>query len=178
MHGIVFAELQKYVNVNFGAATWFALLKSSGLEGKMYLPTRPYPDEDIFAIVGSACKATGKTADEILESFGSFIAPDLMKIFGGSMDPKWKTLDFLENMESVIHKAVRINNPEATPPVLNVKRKSQNSVEIVYSSKRKMASLGLGLIKAVCKHYGEEGVIKVTTKTTPDGESTIFNIYK
>lgn len=89
MHGIVFAELQKYVHSKFGASTWFTLLKQAGLEGKVFLPTRPYPDEDIVAIVKVACEATGKTADEILEDFGFFIAPDLLKIFAASINPQW-----------------------------------------------------------------------------------------
>jgi hypothetical protein len=178
MHGIVFVELQKYVNTNFGYATWVTLLKEAGLEGKVFLPTRPYPDEDIIAIVKVACQATGKTADQILEDFGSFIAPDLLKIFAASIDLQWKTLDFLENVESVIHKAVRINNPGATPPSLNVKRISANEVEITYTSPRKMASLGLGIIKALAKHYKEENTIQIKMQLLAGDQGTVFRISK
>lgn len=176
MHGIVFTELQKYVSTNFGPATWFALPKEAGLESKVFLPTRPYPDEDIIAIVKAACQATGKTADQILEDFGYFIAPDLLKIFAASINPKWKTLDFLKNVESVIHKAVRINNPGATPPDLNVKRVS--AVEIIYTSPRKMASLGLGIIKALAKHYNEENTIRIVMLPLADQQGTMFRISK
>ena len=168
MHGIVFAELKKFVDTTFDPTVWAELLKSSGLDGKIYLPTQPYPDEDIIELVSQACIRSGLSKEELLDQFGQFIVPDLLSIFNYAIQPSWKTLDLIENVESVIHKAVRINNKGAVPPKLTVSRVSQSVVEIIYQSPRRMEHLGVGIIKGIAAYFKEKVVVncKVLTPET------------
>jgi hypothetical protein len=155
MHGLIFTELQKYVNNKFDYSTWKALLEKADLKGKLYVPTQIYPDSDVLKIVEAASKATKIPQSDILEDFGKFMVPDLLKIYSTSVKPEWKTLDMLENIEGTIHRAVRQRAPGATPPSLVCTRLAPNRVEIVYSSERKLCPLALGLIKGVAQHYQE-----------------------
>ena len=162
MHGIIYRELQKYVDTKFGGDTWATLLKKADLGGKMYTSLQHYPDAEAVALVTTASHMTGLPAAAILEDFGEFIAPDLLSMYKAAVKPEWKTLDLIENTEQTIHKIVRINNPGATPPVLQVTRTSPTEVVLTYTSARKMCAVAKGIAKGVAKHYNERVAITET----------------
>lgn len=155
MQGVIFQQLQQFVTKNYGPQQWYQLLESSDLKGKMYLPTQVYPDSEVVTLVTNASQATNMPVAAILESFGEFIAPSLLKIYSASIQANWNTIDLLEHVENTIHKAVRFADKAATPPQLLCERKSANRISIDYSSKRNMADLGIGIIKAIAKIKNE-----------------------
>jgi len=155
MHGIIFAELKKYVQARHGDDTWKALLRRAGLKNAVYLPIRDYPDADVVAIVGAASEATGAPAGEILEDFGGFIAPDLLAMYRSLVKPEWRTLEFLENTEETIHRVVRIKDPLARPPEIRCERVAENEVVVRYASARRLCAVARGIVRGVAAHYGE-----------------------
>jgi len=155
MHGIIFAELKKYVDARLGGDAWRSLLEQAGTGTRMYLPVRSYPDEDAVALVSTASRITGLAVPAILEDFGLFIAPDLIAMYRALVRPEWRTLEFLENTESTIHRVVRIQNPEASPPEIRCTRDSDRQVTIHYASKRRMCSVARGIARGVAAHYGQ-----------------------
>jgi Haem-NO-binding len=82
MHGVIFAELQTYADSKHGGGTWNALLEKANLKGKTYLAVQTYPDADAVALVAAASALTGSPISTILEDFGEFIVPDLVKMYG------------------------------------------------------------------------------------------------
>ena len=156
MHGIIFNQLQKYVTTRLGAEAWSTLLAESGKRGTVYLPSQEYPDADIVSLVVTACKITGKPAAQLLEDFGSFLVPDLVKIYGAAIRPEWRTIDLIENAETSIHTVVRLKNPGAQPPKLTVRRDSPQSVEVTYASPRKMCAVAKGIARGIATHYREQ----------------------
>ena len=156
MHGIIFAELKKYVQARHGDDAWKALLQRAGLPANtLYLPIREYPDADAAAIVGAASEATGLPAGEILEGFGRYIAPDLLGMYRALVKPEWRTLEFLENTEETIHRVVRIKDAAAKPPEIRCERLSPGEVVIRYASERRMCAVARGIARGVADHYGE-----------------------
>ncbi len=99
MHGNIFAELQKYAETKHGKGTWNQLLKKAGLENKVYLPIKAYPDTEVVGLVAAASSMLGLSVAGVLEDFGEFIAPALMKMFGHLLIPEWKTIDVIDNTE-------------------------------------------------------------------------------
>jgi len=162
MHGIIFSELKKYVDTRFGGDTWNNLLKESGIGSKLYMPIQEYPDEEAVALVSAASKMTGKSIPTILEDFGEFIVPDLMKMYWALIKPEWKTLDFIENTEETIHKVVRIKNPGANPPKIKCHRPSPDEVIITYNSPRRMCALVKGIVKGAAKFFNEQILVAET----------------
>lgn len=156
MHGIIFAELRKYVDTKFGGSTWNTLLDGAGLKGKMYLPIQEYPDADVVALVTTASSATGMPVPAILEDFGEFIAPSLLGMYRTLVKPEWKTLDVLEFTESTIHTVVRSRNPGAKPAELKGVRVSPTELHLTYTSSRKLCPIAKGIIKGLGKHYKEQ----------------------
>lgn len=63
MHGIIHAELKKYVDAKHGSEAWRAILQEAGLANDIYLPLNTYPDADAVAIVTAASKLTGVPAE-------------------------------------------------------------------------------------------------------------------
>ena len=155
MHGVIFSELRKYVDDRLGASAWDKLLVEAGFAGRIFLPVKTYSDADAVALVSTVVRVTGRSADALLEDFGAFIAPDLLKMYGHLLDPSWKTLDVIENTEETIHKVVRARNPGAAPPELQCTRPSKEEVLVTYSSPRRMCAIAKGIAKGLAAHYSE-----------------------
>jgi Haem-NO-binding len=128
MHGLIFAELKKYAETKHGKGTWQALLKKAGLETKIYLAIREYPDAELVALVAAASSMTGLPVPEVLEDFGEFIVPDLVTMYGHLLRPEWGAIDVIENTEGTVHSVVRVKNPGAKPPELRTERHGANEV--------------------------------------------------
>jgi predicted hydrocarbon binding protein len=154
MHGLIFAELKKYVETKFDTKTWEALLEKAGLKGNLYLAASVYPDSDLISLVTTACAMTGLTAKAVLEDFGDFIAPDLINQYAFLVKPEWTLVDFLCNTEETIHKVVRFH-AGVTPPRLMVRRIADDRVTITYDSERRLCPLLKGIVKGAARHYNK-----------------------
>ena len=163
MHGIIFAELKKFVHRGFGESAWHRISQQAGVTRVSNLATESYPDEELFALVAAAEKLSGVPAADLLTQFGEFIVPDLLKVFGAFVDKRWRALDMLENTETVIHRAVRLQDSNAEPPQLRITRSGPDEVVIIYSSKRKLCAVAKGIIRGVATHYGEPLELEETT---------------
>lgn len=173
MHGLIFAELKKYVETKFDAKTWGALLEKAGLKGNLYLAASIYPDRDLLSLVTTACQVTGLAPKEILEDFGDFIAPDLIRQYQFLIRPEWDLVDFLCNTEETIHKVLRFH-AGVTPPRLVVKRVADDRVTISYNSQRKMCGLLKGIVKGAARHYNKEvGIMESSCMLQGDPECTV-----
>lgn len=171
MHGIIHAELKRFVEAKHGAEAWKAVLEGAGLPNKLYLATQTYPDAEAVAIVTSASKITGASADSILEAYGEFIAPSLMQMFRTLIKPEWKTMDMLLNTEETIHKVVRLKNPGADPPRLQFSKTGPNTLLFKYDSPRRMVAVARGIMKGVARHYNEK--IAFAERKLPGGAAEI-----
>ena len=155
MHGVIFAELKKFADAKIGAEAWPELLSAAGLASMSYDSNGSYPDEHVRRIVAAASERTSIPSELILESYGEFIAPDLLAMVSFLIRPEWKTLDVLERAERQIHTVIRAQHPQARPPYLRTHRTSAHEVVIFYDSPRKLCSVAKGIIKGLAHHFGE-----------------------
>jgi len=156
VQAVIFAELKKYAETRLGADAWRPLLREAGVTRPLYAPGQDYPDQEAGAIVGVASRKTGLAPDAVLQDYGEFIAPDLVRMYAHIIAPGWRTLDLLEHTEEAIHKAVRRDNPKASPPRLKCARKGPDEVVIHYSSPRRMCGVAKGIVRGLARHYGEK----------------------
>jgi predicted hydrocarbon binding protein len=160
MHGLIFAELRKYVETKLGTEAWPTLIASAGLPDRIFMPIATYPDEDAVRLVTAASGLTGWSADTILQDFGEFIAPDLLRMYAGLLDKEWRTLDIIEHTEETIHRVVRSQNPGAEPPRLRCQRRSPSEIVIVYSSPRKLCGIAKGISRGIARVLEEEVTVR------------------
>lgn len=159
MHGLVFREFQKYYVKQFGPNEWVRLTQAAAIGETHFEINESYPDKMFLKVVLGAIKKHQLNPREVLEDFGRFMVPFLLKVY----EPKegWKTLDLLEHTEKEIHATVRMRNKQAHPPKLSIVRWDENEVEIRYKSPRNIPFLGVGIIKGLAHHFGEEDRINI-----------------
>jgi hypothetical protein len=163
VHGMIHTALQKFVEASFGPETWKALLARAGLENEIFTPLQSYPDAQIVRLVAEAEATSGIPASTLLESFGEFLVPTYLSLYGTLLKPDWRTLEVLENTEETVHRVVRMRNPGAQPPQLRVRRTAADTVELTYDSARKLCAVARGIARGVAKQFGEP--IQVTDRS-------------
>ena len=178
MHGTILTLLKRYVQTQYDHSTWVKLKELSGLDKVEFDHKTVYPDEHIYALVGHAAEMTGLSAGELHEKFGEYLVPDLMYMYQRLLKPEWKTLDMLENTELTMHKQVRREHTENSPPVLDVQRLGPNELMIDYVSPRRMGGLAVGIVRGVAAYYDEADRIDVMPTTTEDGERVRIHVRR
>ena len=168
MHGLIFFFLQKFSATPPSSG---APLQPDGRvrptsrppTSERYLPSGVYPDEAAVSMLGAIADATGESLPDVVERFGEFLAPHLLKVAGTAVDPAWTLLDLIEQTEGIIHSLVRAKNPGAKPPVLETIRHDTHELHLVYTSARRLCRLAQGLIRGMARHYGEAVEIEETS---------------
>ncbi len=181
MHGIIFMEFKKFVAESLGPAAWDEL-RAALPRPHEYYRGRHYPDREMTDLLAAASSMAKEDILDFGQRFGEFVAPNLIGMYPSWIDPRWKTLDLIQNTEVVIHTIVRRSNPGASPPRLKVERVGPDEVVLRYDSKRKMCWFAKGIASGVAKHYGESITIsesmcmlkgashcEITFKTKSDG---------
>jgi len=161
MHGFIFIEFDKFVLEHVHYTEWQQALKLHEIDNSSFSPTELYPDEKMVEMLHLAAEVTNKSPNQLLELFGAFLVPDLMKVYRAYIDPSWKTLDVLEYAETTIHVAVRKSTAGASPPILQVNRPSPREVIIEYVSPRNLPELGIGIIKGLGVYFNENLDVKL-----------------
>ena len=155
MHGLIFFYIQKFAESCAPGAAGLTSRSTVATTASRYLPSGTYPDAEAVDLLQSIAAATGLPLREVLERFGRFLAPHLVKVAGRLVDPAWRTLDLIEHTETIIHEMIRSTNPGAQPPVLETLRPSPGEVQLVYSSQRQLCPLAVGLMHGIAEHYRE-----------------------
>ena len=155
MHGIIMNQLQRYVVAQLGRDGWRELTHAAGVERDTYNVGEVYPDPELIALVMSAVRHTGTPLQALLQDFGAFLAPALLRVYAPLIDARWRTLDVIEHTEPTIHTVVRMRIPGAAPPALLSRRVSATEVEIDYRSERKLCSVAKGIATGMAAHFGE-----------------------
>lgn len=154
MHGIIFNQLHNYAQARLGERGWENLLREARLPTRVYLAFQSYPDSDAVALINAASRLTGRSVRFLLEDFGEFIVPGLMKIYGAFIQQGWTVLDAVEHAER-IHEKVR-RDPHATPPRLECQRVEPNVVRVLYSSPRRLCGVGIGFARGLANELKQQ----------------------
>ena len=156
MHGLIFFYIQKFAEVACtGTASWVIARSNDNATTAQYLPSGVYPDAEAVELLQAIARSTGRPLPLILEQFGEFLAPHLLKVAAKYVDPGWRTLDLIERTESIIHSMIRNANPGAAPPVLETVRPSPDELHLVYGSSRQLCPMAKGLIRGLAMHFGD-----------------------
>lgn len=158
MHGLVHAELRDFAVERLGRERWSRTLREHGVADRIYRFSDTYPDAELLACVALLAEALGADQQELLREFGKVLATGLIATYGPLVEPRWGAVDLFEHTERVIHRAVRLQDPDADPPRLRVTRTGESEVRIVYDSPRRLCSLAKGLIDGIATSYGEDVV--------------------
>lgn len=101
MHGVIISNLQKYVVEKLGEPAWDDLREKAGLLGKAFIPISIYPDSDLDELIAAAAETTGQDREAILQDFGAWVIPPLMKVYRSFIPEDWDATPFWKTWKNV-----------------------------------------------------------------------------
>lgn len=176
MKGVVFTEFFRMVENTFGYEVADRIVTESKLEsGGAYTAVGTYPATEMFALIGELSKETGMNGGQLQEAFGRYLFPRFAEGYPKLVEDSKGALEFLASIENYIHVEVLKLYPDAELPRFETKRMDDNTLEMIYHSKRRMSHFALGLIHACGEHFNTP----VDVKTEPiedDGSVVRFTV--
>ena len=176
MKGIVFQELIKMVEKNFGDAMLEDIISNTRLPSEgAYTSVGTYDHAEILALVSSLSISTGTEAKDIVKAFGRHLVAVFHEGHREFFDQP-NVFSFLKSVDSIIHVEVKKLYPKAELPHFIYEQPSENSLVMHYHSSRPFADLAEGLIEGVIKVFGEN--IEVLTENSESATSRTFIMRK
>lgn len=178
MYGLVNKAIQDLVTTKFGEAKWELIKADVGFNDDMFLSLKAYPDQLTYALVGSASRHLGMSADQIMEAFGEYWMmytanegyEEMLKLAGNSLPEFINNLDMLHN---------HVNNimPELVPPQFNTRNEQPNSLELEYHSEREgLSPMVIGILKGLGKRFGHNDLQIEQIQSKKEGAT--FDVYR
>lgn len=176
MHGSIVAIVKKFVDVHHGPEAWSLILERGGYPDLVVSPIQTYPDPAVVELLGAACELLDCQLDDLLVDLGKYAAGELVSLVNSMLHPDWKCFEMLSNVESLIHRMIRIQNPDAQPANIQAFRLSETEMQVIYSSRRGLCSLAHGILLGMGEHYKQDLQITQTTCTKRGDPFCTFDV--
>jgi hypothetical protein len=155
MKGVVFVEFLEMVEAEFSADMADDIIDDCDLpSGGAYTSVGTYNHSEMVDLVDALSARTGTPAPVLIRGFGEFLFERFHVHHGEFFDGISDSLDFLEQIEDVIHVQVRKLYPNAQLPHFEIERSGRDHLRMVYRSDRHMGDLAEGLIRQCIAHFG------------------------
>lgn len=160
MHGVILYSFRQFAIERFGGPVWEAACRAAGLEERVYVPVRMFPDRDLEALLAAMEMETGVRRDAQLVDYGRWVIPTLIRLYRPVIPPHWGAVQCLLHLEERIHRrVVRRHDPTASPPWIEVAEVAPRVLQIHYRSHRRLSALALGAVHGVADWYGERAEV-------------------
>lgn len=163
MQGVILLGFRRFVREVFGDALWRSAQERSGSGGRIYLPVQTYAYPELIQLVDAVAQARDINAQALLEDFGAFLAPDLVRMYGTLLDPRWKLADILANMDKIVQRAAALKNEERAAPAIHCSRTTSRDIHIMFSSRQRLCAMVRGVIRGLAAHLSEPAQIAETS---------------
>lgn len=175
MKGTVFVELLKMAEGAFGEDVVDEVLDKADLEnGGAFTTVGNYPCSELVKIVEAFSEHSGLSQEMLQRKFGHWMLDHFGENYPEFFKEKKGSFEMLEAIDGEIHVEVRKLYPEAELPRFTTERKSDDFLEMVYSSPRPLVGFCHGLIEACVDRFDEKAEIYRTPATAKN--STLFQI--
>jgi hypothetical protein len=173
VHGVIFTSFRDFLDAEHGPR-----VRALAFAGEpLYLLSDAYPDERLAALLEKAAAATGRDTGDLLEDFGVFAAErTFTRLYPAFFAVSGSTREFLLTVETRIHELVRATIAHAAPPQLTVSELGADSVQIVYTSPRRLCRLLRGLAEGTARTYGERTEIVESACMLHGDDACIFEL--
>lgn len=175
MKGMVFTELFELIEEKFGYDRLDDVIDASKLENNgSYAATGNYPFDELVRIVTSLSEQTGIEVAALLEVYGEYLFPKLLKVIP-SLEKTTDILSFVESVEDHIHVQVKKLYPDADLPTFEVVSFNEKELKFNYVSSKNIPQLAKGLIVGASKYFEQN--VNVDFIDTNDGKF-LFTVTK
>lgn len=178
MKGIVFREFLEMVETKFGYSVVDEIIEKSHINSKgAYTSVGTYPHEEIFKLVKQLSLILNVEEEKLFYTYGEYVFGSFLKAYPHLTINYHDAFDLLSHIEGTIHVEVLKLYPDAELPTIEIRERTDNSMIMVYRSKRKMSDFAAGLIQASLNYFNEKAVVQKET-LTEDNSEVIFSITK
>ena len=176
MKGVVFTGFLELVEEKFGDEMVDKLLGSLELESEgAYTAVGTYDHGELFKLVGKLSEYTGVEVPVLVKTFAKFFGKQHLRKYEAFYKNTKDTFSFLESIDSHIHIEVKKLYPDAELPRFSTKRIDDTTIEMIYTSSRKLATFAEGLIEDTADYYNEKVEIEQELLLA-DGSEVKFTI--
>ena len=155
MKGIIFNLLESLVIEKFGDEANEEIYAECNFLGDAppFLGPVTYEDSDLLAIVDMLSEKVNLPVDDLLYKFGKYSFPILAEKFPNFLENIDSALEFLKNVNDIIHLEVRKLLDEAHPPVIIIEETGADRASLHYISQRKLCRMLEGILEGVADHF-------------------------
>lgn len=157
---LVSNQFKDYTIKSFGNDIWEKINRKAG-ENQDYWIADPEYRREISTLISALTKETGFKSSYIMESFGFFMVPNFLRDFSVYIKPYWKTLETLEEFNSIINKFKKLEPHYENWPLLKIIRVDKNQVNIENFS-YKYLNLIIGLVRGLASYFNEVNYISLS----------------
>lgn len=177
MKGVVFVGFFELVEKQFGYEMVDRLIEACTLESEgIYTAVGTYDHSEIVKLVSKLSELTEIPVPELLKTFAKFFGNNHLRRYEAFYKEADDTFSFLESIDGHIHVEVRKLYPDAELPKFESQRIGEDTLELTYSSKRKMSDFAEGLIEDTADYYKEK--LSITKELLIDDGSKVKFILK
>ncbi|MBX2845335.1 MAG: heme NO-binding domain-containing protein [Saprospiraceae bacterium] len=156
MKGIVFTELFDMVETHFGLEMVQNIIDDAQLPNHgAYTKVGTYDHKEIYRLVGALSQRTDTDANALIKAFGKHLLQTFVASYPALFENSSDSFSFLSGVHDYIHVEVRKIYPDADLPHFATIDHPDGSMDMVYTSSKKMYALAEGLIEATMEHYNE-----------------------
>jgi hypothetical protein len=131
----------------------------------------------MVALVTHLHHATGIPLPDLLKTFGEHLFGRLAAQYPDMIRGVTDSLSLFATLDRTIHVQVKKLYPNAELPVFRHSALPDGGMELIYTSKRRMADLAEGLMIGCARHMGEE--LRIVREPVPgDGDSVVFRVHR
>lgn len=159
MLGIVFTEFCEMVEDKFSPELLDEILLStedSLNSGGIYTAVGKYDHSEMLTLVGKLSEKTSIAVPELVRIYGRSLFGSFVKRYPSFFSDTQDSLEFLESVESHIHREVHKLYPDAELPTFECERDGKHRLSMHYRSARPFSMLALGLIEGCADHFKED----------------------
>jgi len=177
MKGIVFTEFLEMVENEFGLEVVQTIIDECDLDtGGVYTSVGTYSHEDMFKMVAKLSEIKTIPVAQLLEVYGTYFFNVLSRGYPQFMN-KPNVFEFLVSIDNYIHPEVLKLYPDAELPSFSSEVKNESEMSLIYTSSRKMADFGIGLIKGAAVYFDEKLEVR-KGKEEDNGETVLIDIKR
>ncbi|WP_420321440.1 heme NO-binding domain-containing protein [Flagellimonas sp.] len=163
MKGIVFTEFLEMVEATYGLEVVDTIIENCDLpSGGAYTSVGTYSFNEMVSLLSELNRATGISQENLLYSFGYYLFDGLVTAHPDVVSSYKSPIGLLNCIEDHIHVHVKKLYPDAELPQFKILAKTENSLEMIYSSSRGLYALAHGLIVKTFEYF--EKMVKVEYK--------------
>ena len=169
MLGLVFTSLIEMMEEKFSYDFADEVLQEANLDNQgAYTAVGYYDFHDLAKMATIVSEKKDIPLPDLLTAFGAYLMHDIAKGHPHILQDYSSLFEMLEKLDQEIHVRVRQLYENARLPHFNIRQKTDKSIELLYSSERRLEHLAVGLLNTASELFKEPISVELIEKPDED----------